>query len=213
MTSTRSRFVRSVGLAFIALALAGCGLLRPPPLRISVYAKVDSAPDAPPPPSPTPVLADQATEGNASPDKPCHDPKWQATPVVATTWPKDQDFRVGYHVALVHAFPVDLDCVTLTLDAQLVPVPGVLGDIGVRHPKFDESWQLRVRHLRANRLYVWSIEQFLTSAKQSFDHCHVVTRIDITCDNDVCPKHLDLPLELPDPTALDMVSDCGSQER
>ena len=213
MTSTCSRFVRSVGLAFIVLALAACEVLRPP-LRVSVYAKVDSAPDAPAPPSPTPALTGQVTEGNASTDKPCHDPNWQATPFVASTWPKDQDFREGYRVALVHAFPVDLDCVTLTLDAELVPATGVLWELREPRRKFDKSWQLRVRHLRANWLYVWNIEQFSTPTGQHFDHCQVLTRVDITCDNhDICPKHLDLPLELPDPTALDMVSDCGSQER
>ncbi len=200
---------RSSASLAIVLALTACAAT-PPALRVGVYAQVATAPELAPPaagqlPSTPPIDPMAGLDCGAG---------WKATEIPMPAGLPDEGPRSTLHVALVHALAPELTCVTLELDAPLPEKTSWRDWLSKPDADHKQSWKINVPRLKADQLYVWSIEQFTLENGARFDHCHVVTRIDMSCRQaSACPRHIDLPLQLPDPTALDIVSDCGSQQR
>ncbi|MCK9684324.1 hypothetical protein [Scleromatobacter humisilvae] len=209
MTPSTASLSRASASLAIALALAACAAT-PPALRVGVYAQVatpaELAPTAAGQPASAPPIDPMAGLDCGA--------GWKATEIPLPAGLPDDGPRSTLHVALVHALAPELTCVTLELDAPLPEKTSWRDWLSRPDADHKQSWKINVPRLKADQLYVWRIEQFRKSNDTPFDHCHVVTRIDISCKQDAaCPRHIDLPLQLPDPTALDIVSDCGSQQR
>lgn len=170
--------------------------MRPPSLRMAALALCALASCAAPPQLQLAVFTAQGTA------------RWgEGNPIAASPGAP----AVDHKVAFVYASPTPLHHARLVLNAPM-PRPSLRTLFGLDEPDEASGWELAwdLDRLRPGVVAIWSFDDFrLGNGKgAAFESCRVVTSVDLIYGEPPRRVRVEIPLRLPDATALDIEPAC-----